>query len=72
MEILGKFPGKDDPDYATTINNLAGTYRLMGDFQKAEPLYVKSLEICRKIFGKGHPDSLAAANNLLLMYEKNG
>src|SRR5512137_2490395 len=35
MEILGVFPGKDDPDYATTINNLAGTYRLMGEQAKA-------------------------------------
>ena len=45
MEILGKFPGKDDPDYATTINNLAGTYRLMGERAKAEPLFIEAADI---------------------------
>ena len=52
MEILGKFPGKDDPDYATTINNLAGTYRLMGEQAKAESLFIEAADIYARTLGK--------------------
>ena len=72
LEIYGRILGEEHPLYASGLNNLASLYSLTGDFEKAEPLYLKSVEICRKIFGKGHPDSIAAANNLLLMYEKMG
>ena len=32
--------GEKHPDYATSLNNLARLYQSMGDYAKAEPLYL--------------------------------
>ena len=42
-EILWKTLGEEHPDYATTLNNLAGLYFAMADYGKAEPLYLQCL-----------------------------
>ena len=34
--------GEDHPSYATSLNNLAGLYRAMGNYSAAEPLYRKA------------------------------
>ena len=44
-EDRGGARGTDNADYATTINNLAGTYRLRGDFEKAEALFREAMGI---------------------------
>lgn len=41
--------GERHPDYATSLNNLAGLYDSMGDAAKAEPLYLQALEISRDV-----------------------
>ena len=44
--IEGRVRGTEaNADYATCINNLAGTYRLMGQFEKAEALFRESMDI---------------------------
>ena len=47
--------GEDHPDFAKSLNNLAGLYQAMGDFARAEPLYRQALEIRRKALGEDHP-----------------
>jgi len=37
---------------ATWYNNLAELYRITGKYEKAKPLYKKSLKIREKILGK--------------------
>ena len=56
-------------DYATCINNLAGTYRLMGDFETAEALFKDALEIYADKVGTDHFVYLSALNNLGLVYQ---
>lgn len=51
---------------------MAAIYFAMGDYLKAEPLYLKVLNIYAKALGKGHRDYAAAAGNLRLIYEKMG
>ena len=43
--------GKDHPNVATFLNNLAYTYNSLGDYAKAEPLYMRSLAIVEKALG---------------------
>ena len=37
--------GPEHPDVATSLNNLAKLYKAMGDYERAEPLYERSLAI---------------------------
>jgi len=48
--------------------NLANVYRFLGFYDKAEPLYQKSLAIREKLLGEEHPDTATSYNNLALFY----
>jgi tetratricopeptide (TPR) repeat protein len=56
-------------DYATCINNLAGTYRLKGDHEAAEALFEEALAIYETEVGTEHFVYLSALNNLGLVYQ---
>lgn len=60
--------GIRDGNYATTINNLAGLYRLSGDFEESKELFA----ICREIYADlpGVPADILASscNNLGLLH----
>ena len=64
--------GEEHPDYATSLNNLAGLYKSMGEYAKAEPLYRQALEIRRRVLGEEHPDYATSLNNLAVLYESMG
>jgi len=44
--------GEKNPDYLFSLNNLAGLYRSMGEYAKAEPLYRRAMEIDKKVAGR--------------------
>jgi tetratricopeptide (TPR) repeat protein len=64
--------GDEDPDTATSLNNLAALYEDMGEYAKAEPLFKEALEIHQKIFGREHPDTATNLNNLAELYWEMG
>jgi len=68
LQILEKALGKDHPDVASSLNNLAGLYSDTGRYAEAEPLYQRSLQIREKALGKEHPDVAVSLNNLALLY----
>ena len=39
LAIIEKILGKDHPNVATSLNNLAGLYKVIGRYSEAEPLY---------------------------------
>ena len=39
LAIGKKVLGEQHPDYAKSLNDLAGLYQSMGDYAQAEPLY---------------------------------
>ena len=47
--------GEDHPDYAASLNNLAGLYRAMGNYAAAEPLFRQASDIWRTALGEDHP-----------------
>ena len=64
LEIRQKVLGREHPDTAASLNNLAKLYWAMGDYAKAEPLYKEALEIRQKVLGPEHPDTATSLNNL--------
>jgi len=64
LAIIKKFLGKDDPETASSLNNLAGLLDSKGDYEAAEPLYRRALSIREKVLGAEHPDTALSMNNL--------
>ena len=54
------------------MNNLGLVYRLEGRLKEAEPLYVRSLELERKILGNDHSETAVGAGNLGNLYSLMG
>jgi tetratricopeptide (TPR) repeat protein len=54
------------------MNNLALLYRYQGKYAQAEPLYIKLLDLQRRVLGAGHPRRLASMNDLALVYLNQG
>ncbi|NQY38406.1 MAG: tetratricopeptide repeat protein, partial [Alteromonadaceae bacterium] len=52
--------------------NLAALYESRGIYDRALPLYLRSLDIFEKVLGAEHPDVATSLNNLALLYESTG
>ena len=72
VDIAKRLRGPEDPEFATSLNNLALLYEEMGDYPKAEPLYQQALRIKQKVLGPEHPSTATSLNNLALLYWKMG
>ncbi|MFH0887723.1 MAG: tetratricopeptide repeat-containing protein kinase family protein [Planctomycetota bacterium] len=64
--------GKDHPDTAVSLNNLAALYYANGDNASAKPLFKKALVITEKALGTDHPYTAVSLNNLAALYYANG
>ncbi|HEX3657984.1 MAG TPA: tetratricopeptide repeat protein [Pirellulales bacterium] len=53
-------------------SQVAGLYRALGDYAKAEPLYAALPELIRKTKGELHPDYVIALQNLASLDESQG
>lgn len=71
-DISAEVFGKEHPDYAIDLTNLAGSYRDQGRFDEAIEKYQEALRIGEKTIGKDHPDSATRLSNLALGYEDQG
>jgi tetratricopeptide (TPR) repeat protein len=59
-------------EFATSLNSLGLLYRYQGKYSKAEPLYLRSLEIREHQLGAEHPDVATSLNNLAELYNSQG
>lgn len=66
--IEEKVSGPDHPKTAISLNNLAGFYRSIGNYKKAEPLYKRALAIREKVLGTNHPGTALILSNLAVLY----
>jgi tetratricopeptide (TPR) repeat protein/CHAT domain-containing protein len=64
--------GRNHPDVAVALNNLAALYDSQGLYADAEPLYQRALAILEQTLGHDHLDVSAALNNLALLYQMQG
>jgi len=55
-----------------SLYNLALVHHKQGDYDQAEPLLLELLEISQGVLVEGHPDRVAAMNELIKLYEAWG
>jgi tetratricopeptide (TPR) repeat protein len=70
VEINRRAWGKDNPETAMSVNDLATALSSQGKFAEAEPLYRQSLEIYRRTLPAKHPKIGETLNNLALLLER--
>ncbi len=59
--------GKDHPNVARGLNNLATLLQATNRLAEAEPLMLRVVEIMEKSYGPNHPNVATALNNLALL-----
>ncbi|KAJ7904907.1 hypothetical protein B0H13DRAFT_1881496 [Mycena leptocephala] len=64
--------GKEHPDTLSAMANLAGSYKALGQLNKAAELEAMVLEKRKLLLGEEHPDTLSAMANLAVSYRKLG
>ncbi|MDD9877315.1 MAG: tetratricopeptide repeat protein, partial [Magnetovibrio sp.] len=72
LDLLQRHLGKNHPDVAAALNNLALLHYSRGQYEAAEPLYQRSLKIDEQTLGADHPGVATDLNNLALLYKKTG
>ncbi|MCC6279181.1 MAG: CHAT domain-containing protein, partial [Saprospiraceae bacterium] len=70
--IREKALGREHPDYALCLNNLAALSEIRGQYEKAEPLYLEAKAILGKTIGRQHPDYATCLNNMAGLYQGMG
>ena len=63
---------EENAKVATLFDRLGNIYYHLGDYEKAQPLYEKALDIREKVLGEKHPDTATSYNNLAGLYESLG
>jgi len=64
--------GTNHASYAAAVSWLAETYRYLGRYAEAEPLYKRAQAIREKALGPDHLDVATSLNNLALLYKAQG
>ncbi|MGA7194749.1 MAG: toll/interleukin-1 receptor domain-containing protein, partial [Anaerolineales bacterium] len=72
IKILEANLGKDHPQVATGVNNLAGVLQDLGDLAGAKKLFERALKIDEAAFGPDHPTVARDVNNLGLVLQDLG
>jgi CHAT domain-containing protein/tetratricopeptide (TPR) repeat protein len=72
LAIREKALGRDHPDVANSLSNLALLYGRQERYTDAEPLYQRSLAIREKALGRDHPSVAISLNNLAALYQDQG
>jgi CHAT domain-containing protein len=69
LDIWAKSIGKEHPDYARCLDDLAIFYHNNAEkYEKAEPLYLEAIAIFEKTLGKEHADYVQTIMSLAQLY----
>ncbi|MFC1591068.1 CHAT domain-containing protein [Thermodesulfobacteriota bacterium] len=66
--IYGELMGREHADFANSINLLATLYRINGDYNNAEPLFLRVLQLSEKIYGREHAEVAKSQESLGTLY----
>jgi tetratricopeptide (TPR) repeat protein len=70
-EIWRAALGEHHPDYALSLNNLAGLYRATGRYAEAEPLFREAVTVFRAL-GREHPSYRTVLMNYAINKHEGG
>ena len=71
-EIRRTALGEHHPDFAASLNNLAGLYGAMGRYEEAEPLHRQAVDKFRSLLGDSHPSTQTVRKNYELLLQDMG
>lgn len=71
-ESFEKLYGPDNPGTAIWLNSIAELYLYLGDYNQAEPRFIRALAIREKAFGPDHLDIVPSLNGLAVLYAATG
>lgn len=69
MRNMERFEMDSTAAYATVVNNLAGSFRMAGDYKQAEELFQQSLAIYEALGAEDSFGYASALNNLSICYQ---
>ena len=72
LAITEKIYGREHPEVALLLNNIADLYQEMKDLAKAEDFYQRSLSMSVKLLGEAHPSVVISMNNLATLLLSSG
>jgi tetratricopeptide (TPR) repeat protein len=72
LKIDEKVFGKDHPNVATDVNNIAVVLQDKGELEAALQYLQKALEIDEKVLGKNHPKVASDVNNIAMVLKDKG
>ena len=59
---------KETEDYINITNSLGNIYYTIGDYEKAETVWIETKELRERVIGREHPDFANSISNLGLLY----
>lgn len=72
LPLIERILGSNSDQTQGMMNDLASLYSELGHYAKAEPLYLRCLELREATLGREHPKTATTLNNLALLYEQRG
>jgi tetratricopeptide (TPR) repeat protein len=72
LEIWEQVLGREHPDVAQGLNNLAELYRVQGRYAEAEPLYQRAIAILEKALPPDHPHRIGVRENYAHLLDQLG
>jgi CHAT domain-containing protein/Tfp pilus assembly protein PilF len=72
VRLAERVYGRNHPQTAAYLNEVAMLYKDMGQYGKAEPLFQRCLQILEDKLGKDHPLVAQSLNNLAVLYDNQG
>jgi CHAT domain-containing protein/Flp pilus assembly protein TadD len=72
LETIASQYGREHPDYARALNELAELYRESGRYEQAERTFLEALDLYRSSLGRAHRETGYALNNLAILYRTTG
>jgi CHAT domain-containing protein/tetratricopeptide (TPR) repeat protein len=64
--------GKEHRNYADVLNVLGMLYFGVENYIEAEPIYIETISIRKKVLGEQHPDYASSLYNLADLYQRTG
>ena len=71
LELYGRAGMQHSEEAADVYNNVGFLYRSLGNFEAAEDLFLKGLDICNTTLGVEHEKTAILCNNLAALYLKS-
>jgi tetratricopeptide (TPR) repeat protein len=72
LSLFGSQTGKESPEYARCLHQLALLYEELAQYSQAEPLYRSALSIRQKALGPDHPDVAESLHDLAGFHDQVG